>query len=145
MKKTICILSLALLLLSAGTACGVNRTELEPIPVDYSGETKTTTEAQYTVGQEESSTKIDINKNEYEIDYFDKEGNGVKIEHYLNKKLVYYYTNSAADEIGNGVQQKYYDAQGKLLATEDSGCFYDANGKQITEETMNYILYQTKK
>ena len=144
MKKTICILSLTLLLLSVGTAC-TNRTEFEPTPVEYTGETQTTTEAQYTLGQEESSTKLDISKNEYEISYFDKDGNGVKIEHYLNKKLIYYYVNSAADEIGNGVQQKYYDAYGKLLATEDSGCFYDADGKQITEETMDYILYQAKK
>ena len=141
MKKIICILSLLLVITAVGTACGKEK-PIRPVPAEYTGETVTTTEAQYTVGTETSSTKVDISKKEYEINYVDGNGNAVKTEHYKKKKLIYYYVYSAADENGNGIQEKYYDPDGNLIGTAGDGYFYDKDGKQITEEMMSYLLYQ---
>lgn len=142
MKKFICVFSLLLVIAAIGTACGKTEKYPGPAPKDYTGETVTTTEAQYTVGVETSSTKVDISKKEYEIYYVDGNGNAVKTEHYKKDKMIYYYVYSAADENGNGIQEKYYDPDGKLIGTAGDGYFYDKNGKQITEEMMSYLLYQ---
>lgn len=143
MKRFISVVSLMLVFAAVGTACAKeNKKPPISVPEKYTGETETTTEAQYTVGKEESSTKVQINKREYEINYVDKNGNAVKTEYYKDQQLIYYYVYSAADENGNGIQEKYYDAKGNLIATSDKGYFYDKNGKQISDEMMNYLLYQ---
>lgn len=142
MKKFICVFSLLLVITAVGTACGKTEKYPGPAPKDYTGATVTTTKPQHTVGTEESSTKVEINEKEYEINYVDSNGNAVKTEHYKKKKLIYYYVYSAADENGNGIQEKYYDPDGNLIGTAGGGYFYDKDGKQITEEMMSYLLYQ---
>ena len=146
MKKTICLLSAALLIASVFSACGKTQSMGETLnPVEYNGETHPTTSAEHTVGKEESSTQINLGNKEYEINYTDSDGNAVRTEHYKNKKLVYYYEITASDENGNAVQQKYYDKNGKLFAITDNGYFYDENGSDMMEETFEYLLYNLTK
>ena len=142
MKKTICIISLLLVVMSAASACGRTQKIVRERPEDYVGETHSTTEAQYTVGKEERSMKNEIDKNTYELLYVDSDGNAVKNERYYKNRLRYYCTITATDENGNGIRQNYYDAEGNLFASEEYGYYYDGDGKQISEEMMEYLLLQ---
>lgn len=143
MKKAVCIFSAVLLILSVATACGKKP---EPFriskPEEYSGETHATTEVQKTVGTEVSSTKVETGENNYEINYVDENGIAVKTECYVNDVLKYYYVVTATNEFGNSVRQVYYDADDNLLATVEDGYFYDKDGKQISDEMMDYIIQE---
>lgn len=138
MKKTLCVLSVLVLLMSFGTACGKNKTDIAETT------TQTTTEFKFTEVDGVISHRVDIDDNNYEMYYIDENGNAIKTEYYANDKLVYYYTISGTDEYGNGNQNKYYDAKGNLFAVCDKGYYYDAKGKQITEETMDSIISKLK-
>ena len=141
MKKTLCFLSAAILMCSFLCACGKKSDNpIAAAPNTVVSEHYSTTEAQYTVGEPDHSEKVGLGDDEYEIMIYDKDGYGVKLEHYKNDKLKYYYTCSSRDEDGNCVQQKYYSSSNKLLGTFDSGYFFDADGTQITEDMMDLIL-----
>ena len=143
MKKTLCILSLVLLLLGMATAC--SREARSPVvdhpntnvPVSHS-----TTKPEFTVGGESTSRRTDTGKKTYEIEYFDEEGYSVKKEYYENKTLVYYITVSGADKENNATRDEYYTADGKLFGVYDDGFFYDGEGNQISEDVMEANLYK---
>lgn len=141
MKKIICILSAVIMILSIATACGKKSEPFRmPKPEEYSGETHVTTEVRKTVGTEVSSTRVETGEKNYEINYVDENGLAVKTEYYVNDVLKYYYVVTGTDDFGNSVRQAYYDADDNLIATIEDGYFYDKDGKQISEEMMDYIL-----
>lgn len=146
MKKLICLMSAVLLLLSVGTACSkkTDSGSYKGLQREYEGETHTTTEPKYTVGREAHSQKVKLSGRDYEIYYYDENRNAAKIEYYMDDVLSYYHAVSAADENGNALQEKYYGADGKLFATVDDGAFFDENGKEISEDMMDYLLNQHK-
>lgn len=144
MKKLIYLMSAVILLLCVATACSKTPDSYKGVEREYEGEPHTTVEVKYTVGKEAHSRKVELNKQDYEIYYYDENQNASKIEHFIKDKLCYYQTVSAADENGNALQEKYYSADGELFAIFDNGAFFDANGKEISEDMMDYLLYQQK-
>ena len=142
MKKFIYVLSASLLMLSVFSACSKDvKSEVVDHPNTSINEAHSTTSAEYTLGAEETSQKIETGKNTYEINYYDENGHGVKKEFYEKKDMKYYIEISGADEDGNATQEKYYKPDGTLFGVFDSGFFYDGEGNQISEDVMEANLY----
>ena len=143
MKKAVIIVSVLVLVLSVMSACG-DKNDAEAVSTTVSDTTRgdkyVTTASKYTVGDVQTSEKVAVNDNEYHIAYYDADGIGAKVEIYRGGKLAYYYTSSSVDEDGNCLQQKYYSADGRYLGAFDNGYFFDANGKQISEDEMEANL-----
>lgn len=132
MKKAICIVSTAILILTLATACGKTvQTESET-----ETETQTISVPPFSEVDGVKSRKVEIDDTHYEIDILDGNGNASKREFYKDGILTYYIEVSAKDADGNSTQEKYYTSKKELFATCDSGNYYDKNGKQISEEVM---------
>jgi uncharacterized protein YkuJ len=137
-KKIICIISIFTACLSVLCACG-NK---------VNDETSTTTSevtypAPYTTevdGKMMTAQKLSNDSENYEIGYYDEDGRGVRLEHYKDNKLIYYYISTEFYSDGNATVQKYYDAKGKLVASVNNNEFFDAKGNKITEDEMNKII-----
>lgn len=91
-------------------------------------------------GKKYIAQKIVSGSNDYQIGYYDANGRGARLEYYKDGRLSYYYISSDFDENGNDTVQKYYDKNGKLIATVDSDGFRDANGKSISETELDALL-----
>ncbi len=141
MKRALIIISVLILTLTVFVSCSKDEPPVGGIS-DEIPETYSMTEPQYTVGADETSQKVETGEDSYEIFYFDDNGFATKLEVYRKGKLRYYYTASSVDEEGNCVQQKYYTPKGELIGTYDNGFFFDGNGKQISEDRMQYNLEQ---
>lgn len=144
MKRFIYVFSAVILVLSVLTSCaaGDARKEIAEHPNTSIKEAHSTTEAEYTLGAEETSQKLETGKNKYEINYFDKKGNGTKKEFYEQDKLTYYIEISGADKNGKPTQEKYFKPDGTLFGVFDGGFFYDGEGNQISEDVMEKNLYE---
>lgn len=136
MKKTLCVLSAALVLLTVGTACGKKRQTENKTDVS---QTEEVTWVEFITEKDKKAIKMLINENEYELNIVDESGNAEKTEHYKNDKLTYYYVYSAPDKDGK-VNQEYYGADGKLFAVYGAKGFFDANGKEIREDEMQKLI-----
>ncbi len=112
---------------TATTASTTVETQRSTIDPNYS-----MTQAQYTVGDVQTSEKIG-DDSEYYINYYDDIGWIAKAELYRNGKMVYYYTVDATDEMGNSMRSKYYTANGTFVAYFDNTFFFDASGNKMTE------------
>lgn len=138
MKKFIVCISILMLLLSVLVACGDK---------DAEGETTTTTESTistvdpdysmteplYTVGDVKTSERYGSDNRAYVVNYYDENDFITKQEVFENGIMVYYYTVSATDDMGNCIQAKYYTVNGKFVAIFDNGFFFDADGSKISE------------
>ncbi|HAY73459.1 MAG TPA: hypothetical protein DCY31_06375 [Ruminococcaceae bacterium] len=91
-------------------------------------------------GKKYTAQKIVSGNNDYQIGYYDESGRGVRLDYYKDGKLSYYYISSDFDENGNDTVQKYYDKNGKLIATVDPDGFYDADGRSISETELDALL-----
>lgn len=91
-------------------------------------------------GKNYTAQKLASQDDDYQIGYFDDQNRASRFEYYKDGKLSYYYISSDFDENGNDNVQKYYNADGKLLGTADSGKFFDADGKEISESEMSELL-----
>lgn len=136
MKKIICILSAAVLLLTVGTACG-KKEQADNTAADNT--TAENTWARFVTENGKKAMKIIINENEYEMNYLDESDNADKTEHYKNGKLTYYYVYADPDSYGNS-EQLYYSADGKFFAKYSAEGFFDANGKEISEGEMQKLI-----
>ena len=138
MNRRIYAVCLLIIIAAAFGACGKKPGLASPNTVV--SETYSTTEPKYTAGKPEKSERLDMGENEYELMYYDASGVGVKLEHYRDGKLRYYYVCSAVDPDGNCLRQSYYKVSGKLLGIFENGYFFDAKGNQITEDMMEVML-----
>lgn len=135
MKKAICIISAAVMLLTVCTACGKEDADTVPETTAYNPADWT----EFIKKGDETVNKLKISDNEYELNYTDDEGNAVKTEHYKNDKLTYYYVFAAYDKDGN-TKQEYYSGDGKLFAIYSPSGLTDANGKPISEIDVQKIM-----
>lgn len=138
MNKRIYAVCLLIIMAAALGACG-KKTGLTS-PNTVVSKTYSTTEPKYTAGKPETSERLNMGEDEYELMYYDESGVGVKLEHYRKGRLRYYYVCSAVDSDGNCLRQSYYKASGKLLGVFEDGYFFDAEGNQITEDMMEVML-----
>lgn len=135
MKKISLLFILILLLLSLN-ACGKKA-------VDPPVSTETTNPPPYTTvidGKTYTAQKLGSQDNNYQIGYFNDKNQAERFEYYKDGKLSYYYISSDFDENGNDNVQKYYNSDGKLLATLDRGKFYNTSGKEISESEMDALI-----
>lgn len=135
MKKISLLFILILLLLSLN-ACGKKA-------VDPPVSTETTNPPPYTTvidGKTYTAQKLGSQDNNYQIGYFNDKNQAERFEYYKDGKLSYYYISSDFDENGNDNVQKYYNSDGKLLATFDRGKFYNTSGKEISESEMDALI-----
>lgn len=135
MKKISLLFILILLLLSLN-ACGKKA-------VDPPVSTETTNPPPYTTvidGKTYTAQKLGSQDNNYQIGYFNDKNQAERFEYYKDGKLSYYYISSDFDENGNDNVQKYYNSDGKLLATFDRGKFYNVSGKEISESEMDALI-----
>lgn len=140
-KGLLCVISFVLVCCSFLSACSKKETKtLETPNTDYGSEYHTKT-PEITNGKIETSSRVDSGEDEYQIGYSDENGRGTKLEFYKKDKLVYYYITTGFDADGNATRQEYYDSENKLIAVYDNGYFFDAEGKQISEDVMNNMLY----
>ncbi len=147
MKKFIVCVSIFPVIISLFVACGDKADDSESttsstmshsiskIDPNYS-----TTKPQYTVGAVKTSEKNGTDNRAATITYYDENGFMVKEEIFENGKMVYYYTVSATDDMGNAIQVKYYTPNGKFVAAYDSGFFFDAKGNKMSETTFEALL-----
>ncbi len=133
MKKALCILSAALVLLTVGTACSKNESNTG---IDAAEEN---TWVEFITEEDRKAVKQIINDDEYELNYIDADGNAEKTEHYKNGKLTYYFVYSASGKNGN-INQEYYGADGKLFARYGTDGFFGADGKEIREDDMQKLI-----
>lgn len=134
--KKISLLFISILLLLSLNACGKKA-------VDPPVSTETTNPPPYTTvinGKTYTAQKLGSHDNNYQIGYFDDKNRAERFEYYKDGKLSYYYISSDFDENGNDNVQKYYNSDGKLLATFDRGKFYNASGKEISESEMDALI-----
>lgn len=90
-------------------------------------------------GKNQTAYKLDGDDKNYNIGCIDENGNGNRLEKYTDGKLSYYIL-SDFDENGNETKQNYYSADGKLLATVESGKIFDSQKKEISEDELNRLL-----
>lgn len=145
MKKAIMLISVLILLCSVLSACDKKENNVDSDSTTTTSDTTRddkyeTTAPLYTVGDVQTSEKIENGEGEYNIAYYDANGAGARMDVYRNGKLVYYYTSSSVDDLGNCIQQKYYTADGKYIGAFDNGYFFDENGQQITEDVFESKL-----
>lgn len=136
LTKKLSALFLLFLLLLSFNACGKKA-------VETGSSTEATNPPPYTTvidGKTYTAQKLGSQDKDYQIGYFDDNNQAARFEYYMGGKLSYYYISSDFDENGNDNVQKYYNADGKLLATVDRGKFYNASGKEITESEMDALL-----
>lgn len=134
--KRIIALFLLFLISAVFFACGKAET-------DKGVTTKPTVPQPYTTvidGKKYSAQKLSPQEKDYQIGYYNENNQPERFEYYTGGKLSYYYISSEFDDNGNDNVQKYYSADGKLIATVDQNGFRDANGKTISEDEMNKLL-----
>lgn len=134
--KRIIALFLLFLISAVFFACGKAET-------DKGVTTKPTVHQPYTTvidGKKYSAQKLSPQGKDYQIGYYNENNQPERFEYYTDGKLSYYYISSEFDDNGNDNVQKYYSADGKLIATVDQNGFRDANGKTISEDEMNKLL-----
>ena len=139
-KKAIYIVSVFVLCLATLCACGKSKNPVAKAPNTNVSVKYSTTKPEFTAGEIATSRKNNDDDKEYDIEYYDDRGIGVKIEHYRDGKMRYYYTYSALDADGECVQQQYFNSHDKLIGTYDNGFFFDKDGTQITEDMMELML-----
>lgn len=137
MKKLLLILSICVLEFSL-SACGKSEQDnSDRSSSDVSNPPPYTTVVD---GKEMTAQRFNSANGSYEIGCYDENNNGKRWEYYKDGKLAYYYISEDFDKQGNEAVQKYYSADGKLIATVDQSGFRDANGKTISEDEMNKLL-----
>lgn len=147
MKKFIVCVSIFTVIISLFVACGDKADDLAASTsaptthsISYIDDNYSTTKPQYTVGAVKTSEKNGTDNRASTITYYDENGFIAKEEVFENGKMVYYYTVSATDDMGNAVQVKYYTPKGKFVATFDHGFFFDAKGKKMSETSFEALL-----
>ncbi len=142
MKKILVILSVLILISAVFTACDKKQNAQDEekntsadIIDNYS-----LTEPSYTVGAVATSEKYDTGEGEYQIRYYDADGIPARCDYYRDNKLAYYSIFSGTDDMGNAIQEKYYNAEGKFVAIYDNGVFFDESGNRLSETYVLEIL-----
>ena len=147
MKKFIICVSVLTVILSMFVACGNNEDDsastttttsnsISTIEPDYS-----MTKSQYTVGSPKTSEKFGSDSRAYVVAHYDENGYVAREDVYENGKMVYYYIVTGTDEMGNALQVKYYNPQGRFIAYYDNSFFFDEKGNKLPED---YIVNELK-
>ncbi|MCQ2471775.1 MAG: hypothetical protein MJ147_07045 [Clostridia bacterium] len=139
MKKTFCIVSAIIVILSAFCACGKS-TKSEKNNLSTTLTTASTTA--FTSGKEVATSAVEY-KNETQVFHKDGAGNDLLLEHYNSDGKVEYYEEPVYSNDGSVDRIKYYDSKKKLVAASDNqNHFYDKDGKEISEN--DFIVLMNK-
>ncbi len=142
MKKTFCIISAIIVILSAFCACSKS-TQSNKDNLSTTTSTTASTTA-FTSGTEVATSKVEY-KNETQVFHKDSAGNDLLLEHFNSDGKVEYYEEPVYSNDGSVDRIKYYDSKKKLVAASDNqNRFYDKDGKEISENDFVVLMNKAK-
>lgn len=141
MKKTICIISALIVIVSAFCAC--SKTDKKQSAEKNTTSTTVSTTA-FTVGSEVATSTVKY-ENEKQVYHKDNDGNDLLLEKFNSEGKIESYEEPVYSNDGSVDRINYYDANKKLVASSgNDNRFFDKDGKEISENEFIVLMNKAK-